>query len=167
MRARNLWISSVHFCFLIALFTLSALSFFIARHPDVRLSFLAWMKTESVWFYLGWVSLAVSLFLLTVLASLHGHRFYRVQMHRNLLEVDPALIQKYIDAFWKEYTPETTIESDVLIRGKNRIEIVAYLNSPKEDPFYSNLALIENRLGDLLLKRLGYQGEFIFTVIHA
>jgi hypothetical protein len=165
MRNGNLLMSAVHFLFAVMILCASVFCLLIAHDPIVRVSFLSFLETTDMFLFLGIGGTGLGILLLVGLCFMYRGSFYQVKMDKHLMEIDPLLIQKYMQAFWKQHLPECQIESEILVHPKNKLEIVAYLKDSSSD-IRPHLEKIEEDLAKVLAKQIGYQDEFLLTVVY-
>ena len=166
MRSAHLLMSAVHFLFAVGVLFFSVFFLLVAHDPLLRSSFFQFFQQENRFVTVGVSGLVVSFSLFTGLYWIHRRHFYQVKMDHHRMEIDSALIKKYVQSFWEEYLPHSAIESDVVIHSEGELEIVACLKNGSSDPIYSNLQQIEKQLGAVLSKKVGYKKEFLLTVVY-
>lgn len=85
-------------------------------------------------------------------------RYYKIEMQCAEALVEETIIQDYVKKYWKELFPDVRLE--VIIHPKQTIEIITKL--PKTAIDFSR---IQNELGTLLARKLGYKKAFTLTIV--
>lgn len=76
--------------------------------------------------------------------------------------IEEAIIKEYVEGYWKEIFHIERPDLKVIIHPTQRLEIVTKL--PKAGDPEEVLKRIENELGVLLARKLGYEKEFTLTI---
>lgn len=165
MRTSNILFSVVHL--FVVLFILAAGIFFIML-PSL-LSFrvnLASLLTESPSYFikLGIAFSAFGLLLLVGFYMLNRKKYLVLKMDCGKTLIDEAIIKDYLKNYWKEVFPGQEVQSDVILHFPQKLEIIAQF--PKMDGKIKDALLIrvQNELGVILARKLGYEREFLLTI---
>lgn len=113
-------------------------------------------------FSIGVGILFFGLVLLFGFYSMYRPRYYEIAMGASKVVVEKNIIQDYIKNYWNEVFPNEKAELEVIIRPKGVIEIVTTAKHYTSDLF---LEKVQNELGVILKKKLGYEKKFILTLI--
>ena len=105
--------------------------------------------------------LILGAFLFVGLYLLNRKRYLKLKMDGYKASVEENVVRASIQSYFKALFPDIDLTTDVVITGKKHLEILANLPTPQEDL----LETIQNELGILLSRRLGYQREFSFTLV--
>lgn len=74
-----------------------------------------------------------------------------------------GIIEDYVRHYFAELFPDGELDLDIGIQGDGKMEIFTHL--PLLDEKEEMIARIENELGVLLARRLGYEREVLLTLI--
>ena len=109
------------------------------------------------------LSYGVILFVLLLL----GYRksFLRVSLKGPKVLIDRSIIQEYVSNYFKTLLPNETPPLEIIFHPKQKLEILTKL--PESTDKEVLLKRIENELGVLLARKLGYKEEFILTLHEA
>ena len=166
MRKSNLLFSAVQFIFVIALFLLGGLFIGLQYAPHLRMAIAVFVMDSAIAFsFLGYVTVVCALLLSIGFYVMQRGAYYQVQMDRGPVVVEPKLIEEFVQGYWKKRFPEKELRTEVILRGKQRIEVVAEM---PEMPLESQAVLlseVELELGSLLENHLGYRRNWMMTVI--
>lgn len=151
--------------FILALFFLSLgiLCALIAWFPQMKNDILQ-LLDESSWlvFFAG---LAFILIGGAILFNLFIHsrvRTYVIRSGKNAVEVDQALIEETLNLYWRQLFPRYSIPSQVKIQD-NQVYITADFPLIAEEEQSSFIKSIEENVGSLLSRTLGYRNDFFLT----
>jgi len=166
MRIGNVLFSAVHFFFIVVLFLISIFFLVLANIPQARLLVENIFREKYSLFGLLWYfTFAFSCILFWGLYLLNRRQYYQLRMKFSKAEVEESLIREYIEKCWKEFYPKQKISSEIFLLHNQKIEIL--LDASKipleEQPLF--LESIEKKLGRQLADQLGYEKEFLLTVI--
>ncbi len=166
MRKGNLLFSFVQFIFVIALFLLGGL--FIGLHytPRLRMEFAVFITDHSVSLsLLGWAIIGCALLLCIGFYVMYRGAYYQVEMAQGQAVIDARIIEQVVRGYWKGRFPGQELTAEVVLRGKNAIEVLAEVPEMPLDPQVALLAEVELELGLLLERHLGHRREWAMTVI--
>lgn len=112
---------------------------------------------------LGFASVVIGSTMLFQLWIGMRRHYYYIRVGGRSVAVDEAIIQHYIDAYWKQVFPNEEIPSRLVLK-KNKIKIVADL--PKMDTTARKelLQRIQEEIQEILVRVLGYPHEFILSL---
>jgi hypothetical protein len=163
----NALLSAVHL--MVAFFVLCVGALFVAVSllPHVRYiltDFLFSPKVTTL-FYIGIAILVLGFLLFFGLYFLGRKRYFQIQMQCAKLDVDEQIIREYVSSYWKNLFSDCSKKVDVIVHSGRRLEIISEIPQLcQEEPREELLARIQNELGILLARRLGYEKEFILTL---
>ncbi len=156
MRNGSLLFSAVQFLVIAALFFGGAAFFVLHYLPHTRLGLSDWiMQPDQKFLLLGYLVIGLGLLLTVSFWVMQRGRYLRLQMDKGNFSVDEALVKELIDQFWREELPEKNLPSEVYFACQ-KIEVIT-------QGVEKDLEQIEERLGALLSKQLGYEKEFFVT----
>ncbi|MCH9630947.1 MAG: hypothetical protein S4CHLAM37_09580 [Chlamydiia bacterium] len=165
MRTSNILFSVVHL--FVVLFIIAAGIFFIML-PSLS-SFrvnLASLLTEGSAFFvkLGIAFLSFGFLLLTGFYFLNRKKYLKLKMGCGKTLIDEAIIKDYLKNYWQEVFPGQEVQSDIILHFPQKLEIIAQLPKIKEEEKDTLLARVQNELGVILARKLGYEKEFFLTI---
>jgi len=109
---------------------------------------------------LGCGLLVLGLCLVVALYRLYCGQYYTLKMSASKIRIEEAIIRDYVAKYWKEEFPQDTIEFNIVMHRAKTLEIIAKIFPIEE----ARLHRIQNELGVLLARKLGYEKEFLLTV---
>jgi hypothetical protein len=155
--------SAVHLLFVLLLISGGVLLILSAYMKNVQNNFIHLLLEYPD--FLFSVGLGISFFgiiLLFGFYSMYKQRYYQIKMGVSKVLVEENIIADYIKNYWEEVFPNQLADLDVIIQPKGVIEIITKFPNQNSEMF---LEKIQNELGLLLAKKLGYQKEFILTLL--
>lgn len=78
--------------------------------------------------------------------------------------IEEAVIRDYLTNYWKEVFPFHLVEFDLAFHFPQKLEIIAKLPEMPEEEKEKLFSRIQNELGVLLARKLGYEKEFFLTI---
>lgn len=165
MRTSNLFFSAIHLFVVMFIIVVGVSFFLLAKLPNFRVV-VANRILEDPGFFLKLGS-AISLFgllLLTGFTVLNRKRYLKLKMGCSQTLIDEAIIRDYLKNYWKEVFPKQEVQSDVVLHFPGKLEIIAQLPKMKEKEKETLLTRVQNELGVLLARKLGYEKEFFLTI---
>lgn len=163
MRPIHLLISAVQFLFVLALVAVGGLLLCVAHSPKLQLDLAEYAPT--VFTYAGAACLFIGLGLLWGLYALNRGSYYQLQMGAHLAEIEPAIMREYLKTFWLEHFPSQSVDCDVIIHPHQKLEIIAEIPRLTLEQHQAFSDEVEKKLAHLLKRKLGYKGDFLFTVL--
>ena len=112
--------------------------------------------------YIGIAFLGFFALLFITFCFLYRKGYYTIEMKGCKAKIDEALIHTYVEGYWRERMGNKRTKVKVLIHNNQAIEIVAPQDFDLSDE--DRLEEVQNELGALLARRLGYKKEFLLTV---
>lgn len=132
--------------------------------PNVRTELIMFILENSIAISLfGFVFLVLGITLLINLSSITKRRYYYVRGGQRAIIVDEAILQHYLESYWKELFPLHDVPHHLVIK-KNKIRIIADLPYTETDERKPLLDRIQDELGDILNRVLGYSQELVLAV---
>ncbi len=155
--------SAIHLLFVLLLISGGILLILGAYMKNVQNNFIhLLLEYPNFLFSVGVGLLFFGTILLFGFYSMYKPRYFQIKMGASKVIVEENIIQDYIKNYWKEVFPNEKPHLDVIICPKGVIEIITTSSHQNPDLF---LQKIENELGALLKRKLGYEKEFILTLI--
>lgn len=154
---------------MVAFFILSLGALFVAisSYPHVRFiltSFLHSPKVDNL-FYIGVTTLGLGVLLVIGLYFLGRKKTFQVQMQCLKTDIDKEIIREYVSVYWKGIFTGSHRKVDVALHPGGRLEIISEIPKfSQEEEREEMLFKIQNELGAVLARRLGYEKEFILTL---
>ncbi|MEI6242069.1 MAG: hypothetical protein WCP39_01525 [Chlamydiota bacterium] len=123
------------------------------------------INKPQVFFSIGLILLGIgALFFLGFYAQ-HRHRFLSIEMKGFYCDVDPLIVERYLQNYWKYSYPDMEIRSNVKVLPDSYLEISVSLPSLSDLERDIFLEKAEVEIGKLLEEKLAYKRKFIFTVL--
>ncbi len=107
---------------------------------------------------MGLVFMFTGLIFLTLLYFLSRRRYLRLRVEG--VSIDKRAIEQVVDRALQPIFPGTVVATDVIVRGKRKLEILADIPYPSEE----KMTVIENTLKESLSTQLGYHDGFTFNI---
>jgi hypothetical protein len=165
MRTGNLLFSAVQLIFVVALFLLGGLFLGLSHVPQFRDRIAQFFLSDSESLMsIGYAILGVATLLFSGFYAMHRGSYFQVEMGSSRLDVDPSVIQNYVQSYWNDIFPEQQLETQILLRRNKKIEILAEMPPMADEELTELLTQIETELSCLLEHILGYRSDFLITV---
>lgn len=162
MRTSNILFSAVHFFVIFFILTVGVLFVVLPYADHFRVLLINSLLSDlPLYQILGYAMIGASLLLFIGLYILNRRRFFQIEMGASLVEVDKGLIQDMVRGYWKELFPGKDTSVDIVISGKQSLEVVASLPEEREEDFFEQ---VQRELGSLLARQFGYQKPFTVTL---
>jgi hypothetical protein len=158
--------SAVHFLTVLLLLAVGAFFIALGLSPHLRLVVQLALEQKQALLWIGGAVLCAGGTLLVGCCRLHGVSYYQVSMGSRRTSVDPALIRRYVAAYWESVVPGAGVAVDVRMASPKQVEVV--VGFPGDYPFseqWDVLQRAETDLAALLKARMGYDGAFVATVL--
>jgi hypothetical protein len=149
----------------IALFflTLGIMCVMLPWSPIVRSDLIQFILEDSIAICLfGFGFVIVGLAVIVNIAFSAKHSYYQLRSGPQSISIDEAIIQEYLNTYWKNLFPQSTIPNRLTIK-KNKIHLVAnlpYIPLPEQKRF---LEKVKIDLSELFTATLGYQDTFYLS----
>ena len=132
--------------------------------PNLRLICYELISENSLLLvYIGAGFVAFSLILLVSFWALYRKRYYTLEMRGCQAKIDEALIRAYVEDYWKNSLKIENTNIDIVVHANQQVEIITS-KAPFELDDEKMVDRVQNELGILLARRLGYEKEFLLTV---
>ncbi|MFZ4772816.1 MAG: hypothetical protein ACOYK9_02355 [Chlamydiia bacterium] len=167
MRTESILLSLIHLFSLIFFIAVGCFALFSAISLPLRgqlgsvLIYAETLLEPKVLGILGACFLAYGLLLLILLLMGFRKVYLRVALKGSKVMIDHSIIQEYIQSYFKTLFPGQNPPLEVIFHPKQRLEILTKLPETADKELL--LKRIENELGVLLARKLGYKEEFILT----
>ncbi len=166
MRSGNLLFSAAQFVFCVLVILLGGFFIGLEHAPMLRYSLADFFSRSEVPFsFVGYFILSVGLVLLISFYFMHRGHYYQLKMGRREAYIDPAVVQGYVQEYWSKIFPEHNLDVVVNITKQQIIEMAVEFPSIVPEKQQAVLERAEQDLEQILLKRLGYQKEFLLSVL--
>lgn len=166
MRSGNVLFSAVHLTVVLFVLSMGGLLLAMPYTPKMRYALADLLSNGSVvFFYAGWLVLSIGTLLLVGFYFLNRKRYFQVKMQCSKAFIDEEIIREYVSDYWKGLFKEQHSQVEVVVHPKQRLEIISQIpRTLNNDDREEVLGRIQNELGVLLARRLGYEDEFILTL---
>lgn len=160
--------SAVQFLIVVAVLAAGGFLMALPYAPAVKFKLASFFSERTDLFLpLGAIITFMGLILLIGFYWMNRKRYFQVSMkmpaHR--IEAEEELVLKILMSYWKQMFPEEELMTDVFIHTDQKIELIAEIPKLNEANQKKALHKIEEDVGSLLAKQLGYKREFLLTVI--
>lgn len=143
-------------------------------------------EQESFFLLLGAVIFFIGLILLIGFYSMNRKRFFQVEMkasEKQTLEsigkphegsiasfatsslVAEDLILSILSVYWKALFPREELMTNVFIHRDQKIELIAEIPKLEEETQKVLLEKVEKEIGALLSRQIGYEKDFLLTIV--
>jgi hypothetical protein len=166
MKAGNLLFSAVQFVFSVLIILLGG--FFIGLQYAVHLRYSIahfFSHTTLPFSLLGYLILSCGVLLLLGFYIMHRGVYFKLKMDWKSLQIDPAIIQAYVQAYWKQIFPEQNLSIEIRLTQDQQIEMFVELPLLPPDQHQVILEKAEEQLSQILSKQLGYRRDFLLSVL--
>lgn len=165
MRTGHLLFSAVHL-FMVLLILAFGVFFLVLQGSSVmRLRLEELLVGQGAFFTnIGVALLIIGGLLLFGLYQLNRQHYLTLKMSGSKVLIDEAIVRDYLRQYWKETFPHQEISSEVVMHLPQKLEIIVDLPQMKEEEKEHLLSRMENELGVLLARKLGYEKEFFLTI---
>ena len=154
------------FSFIVALFFIlfGVISIILPWSPKLRTDLIEFILENSIALSLfGFGFLVIGLGFLISLYLSSKRQYYYLKTDDDSVLVDEAVIQQYLDSYWKQLFPEQTVYSRISIK-KNKIKIAAELPNVSEEERKTLLERIQADIKEILKSVLGYNKECLISL---
>jgi hypothetical protein len=115
--------------------------------------------------FVGLLFLLYGLTLLVLLLLGYRKSFLRVSLRSSKVLIDRSIIHEYVESYFKTLMPNQNNQLEIIFHPQQKLEILTKLPETQDREIL--LKRIENELGVLLARKLGYKEEFILTLHEA
>ncbi|MCB1072737.1 MAG: hypothetical protein H7A41_00445 [Chlamydiales bacterium] len=163
MRSGNLLFSAVHFFVIFLIFGMGALFLALPYADYFRIQLMNLLIHPSDLCYaIGGALIGFGALLFILLYLMNRRSYFQVEMRGTKVQVDEKVIRDAVSTYFKALFPGKNPVNDIAIKGKSMIELIVSLPQEKEEDF---LEKVEEELGEILARRLGYQNRFLLTFV--
>lgn len=165
MRTGHHIFSLVHLLVLLLVICLGLFFVFLPWSPEFRF-YLAKLLNESsaVFPKIGFSLVSFGLMLLLGFYFLNKKSYIKYKMSCNKTIIEEAVIEDYVKRYFSELFPLQEVLSEIIIKGPQNLEVVAHFPDMTEKEKEDLLQRIQNELGVLLARKLGYEKDFFLTL---
>lgn len=165
MRTSKVLASALQLLMSVKLMALGVFLIALSLLPYARSLFLDFLHTQPEFFSIaGYATLGVGILLFIAFYAINRGQYYQVSM-QGPVAVDLPVIEKYMKTYWRQHFPHENIETEVVLHDNQKIELITQMPSitfPDQKAF---LEKAEKELGTLLAENLGYDRQFLVTII--
>lgn len=167
MRRGHFLFSAAHLFVVFFIISVGTLFCSIPYSPQFQFAFVRLVLHEHAFFMIvGAIFLFFGIFLLIGFYALNKKRFFQIEMDHCKTLIDESIIKEYIVDYWKESFPVLNPHLDIVIHKGQKIELITSSFPPTlEENEESLLRRIQEELSVLLARRLGYEKEFLLTIV--
>ncbi|MEM8727964.1 MAG: hypothetical protein AAGE99_04565, partial [Chlamydiota bacterium] len=113
-------------------------------------------------FTIGGILIGFGALLFILLYLINRRRYFQLEMQGAKIEIDQQLIRDCVSGYFKTLFPGQSLVNGITIKGGSMIELIVSLPQEKEEDFF---AKVEEELGIVLARRLGYRNRFLLTFV--
>lgn len=163
MNSRNLLFSAAHFFVIFFIFGVGALVLALPYADAVRIHVInSLLNPGDRFLYVGGGIIAFGLILFICLFALNRRRYLQMECKGATVQVEERVIRDCVSTYFSEVFPGQETVTEVVIQGKSLIELFVNLPTPQEETFFEQ---VEEELGGILARKLGYQAPFALTFV--
>jgi len=160
MRPGQIVFSAAHIFVVFFILALGAFFISLPNAPDFRSAFFDLLSSHPSFFVgLGTSLLVLGGALLIGFYLMNRKRYFQLSLNCSKTLVDEDIIRDYVEKYWK--TSFSTSVDNVIVHGKKRLEVIASLPKDADD---TSLERVQDELGLLLARKLGYDSDFVLTI---
>lgn len=142
---------------------LGVLTVLLPWSPSVRTDLIQFILEDSLAIFLfGFVFICVGLAIVIYIILGTRRSYYRLKGGTQSVHIDEAVVQDYLDTYWKQLFPKTSIPTRLQIK-KNKIHLIADLPFIPHAEQKKVLERIKTDLTEIFGSFLGYREPFYFT----
>ncbi len=165
MRTGNYLFSLVHLFVVLLMISMGLFFVFLPTSPEFRFVLARLLSESSAVFpKIGFSLVGFGVLLLFGFYILNKKSYikYKLSCHKTVIE--EAVIEEYVKKYFKEIFPKQDVVSEIVIKGPKSLEVVACFPEMQEKEKENLLQRVQNELGVLLARKLGYEKEFFLTL---
>jgi len=168
MRRGHVLFSAAHLFVVTVILMLGILFLCLQESSALRVAFEQLLESEGAAFArIGVTLIIVGVLLLLGLYKLNNHHYLTLKMGVSKTLIDEAVIKEYLTKYFKDIFPQEEVASDVAIHLPQKLEIIVQFPDMVEEKKIHLISRMENELGVLLARKLGYDKEFLLTISSA
>ena len=166
MRAGKVLASALQFFVSILLMGAGAFVVTLSLIPYAKsLFFNLFTQLPELFSLVGYITLGLGILLFIGFYAINRGQFYQVRMQAPKTSIDTSLIEDYARSYWKGVFPMNKINTEVFLHSDQQIELIAEIPEVSPEEQKKLLQKTEKELGALLAKNLGYEREFLVTLL--
>lgn len=163
MNSRNLLFSAAHFFVIFFIFGVGALIFSLPYAETFRILVInGLLNPGNHFFYVGGGIIIFGLILFVCLFALNRRRYFQMECKGAVIQVEERVIRDCVATYFYEVFPGQETVTEVVIKRKSLIELFVNLPSLQDETFFEQ---VEEELGGILARKLGYQAPFVLTFV--
>ncbi len=165
MRTGHYLFSIVHLFVVFLILLFGGFCFFLSKSSEARVYLSLVIEGFSEGFFTLGVSLVTTGSLLLVgLYLLNKKSYIKYKMDSNKTLIEESIVEEYIQTYFQELFPKFDTQLEVVIHGPKNLEVIANFPNMEEKDHDRLLHRVQNELGVLLARKLGYDKDFILTL---
>ncbi len=163
MRTANVFMSAIHLLITMLIFAIGFFFVTLYFYPNILFYFVNHIIDKpQVILKLGFFTLLLALVLFSIFYIINKAQYVKFTMEKNKFHIDSKLIKTYIEKYLESTFPDKKSKFEICVLPKEKLEIIATVDCLDDQKEF--LLNIEKKIGELLLKQLNYQKDFIFTL---
>lgn len=165
MRKEHLLFSAFHLFVVLLILSIGGFCFFLAYSKALHMFMQQYfMEHPGLFMKFGVCCFLLGLALLIPFYGLYRKQYLTLKMSGSKVLIEESIIHDYVKNYWKELFPNQEVYFEIAMHRSKTIEILAKLPLVNEEDKESFLKRIQNELGVLLARKLGYEKEFFLTI---
>lgn len=166
MKTGNLLFSAVQFIFVILVLLIGAFFVGLQYAPQLQSDIAAFFSKGSAYFsWIGYCILGCGALLLMGFYVMHRGAYYSFRMGGHEVLIDPAVVQGYVQEYWKKCFPGQELSVEIDFAKDQRISVVVEMPLLPLEKQLEVLEKAESDLSQILQKHLGYRKDFLFSIL--
>lgn len=165
MNSKSALFSAVQFLLVLVVCCAGLFLMVLPSAPQVSTKCAAFLiERTDLFMPLGGLVLAVGIVLGVGFYFLQKKTYFQISM-KPPAYLEAYVIQGILDHYWKNAFPGQNLKTEAIIHPDQKIELIAEFPLISEEQTPKMLKEIEHEIGHLLLRKLGYRKEFLFTFL--
>lgn len=166
MKTGNVLFSAVQFVFAVLVILLGGFFIGLQHASHLRLAIARFFSETTISFSLvGYLILGCGILLLVGFYAMHKGSYYRVDMGKRSLQIDPVVIRTYLDEYWRGVFPGNDLSVEIAFAKGKKLEMFVEFPLLPIEKQKAILEKAETELSQILSKHLGYRKEFSLSVL--
>lgn len=159
----NFFYSLISFTIALFFVLLGIIGVIIPWSPEIRTDLVQFILDDSILLSLFGLTFIIVGLAIAAYILVNGRRkYYHIRSGEDAITVDEAVIQQYLDAYWKELFPGSDIPNRLAIKN-NKIHITVDFPHVPQGQQQLILERIKQDLRNKFTEILGYRGDFYLS----
>jgi hypothetical protein len=166
MKTSHLLFSAVQFLFTVLILLVGG--FFIGLYYAPHLRFTIgqfFIEHGEIFIAIGLSVLGCGILLLLGFYAMNRGAYFRFAIPAKSALIEASVVRSYVNKYWAGQFPDSELQTDVLLHSNQKMEISLEMPPLKTQEHQAFLDKVEKDLRHLLSHSLGYDGDFLLTII--